>query len=305
MHWRIKYLIQKSLSLLPGNLGSSLNHRLSVKFGGLKRIQFYGIDNTLAMSSLLRSLGFDPRDKTFVELGTGWSGSAAMILLGLSAREVTSFDLYRHLDQALVELSLNKLTDLRLDASKKFPFPCCMQEEGALLDPLKIDLSHLHYLAPYDARVTGLEDNTIDCYFSQAVLEHVPQPIIEELLAESFRILKPGGVCYHYIQPTMHAAWMDSKATGIDYLTCTDWSWKHFYENDISHECRLRGTDHLTLIRKAGFEVIGEWHTVDEKSLSALPRKKLAERFQSYSDEEICTDYIWVVGRKPVDSMKR
>jgi SAM-dependent methyltransferase len=298
-------MIQRSLSLLPGDLGHNINHRLSVEFGYLKTKNFFAIDNTLAMSSLLRSLGFDVQGRTFVELGTGWAGSAAMILLGLSAKEVKSYDLYRHLDQTLVELSLKHLTDLRIDASKTFPFPCNLQEEGALLNLSIIDSDNFQYFAPYDARATGLEDNAIDCYFSQAVLEHCSKSIIEELLAESFRILKPGGVCYHYIQPTMHAAWMDSKATGIDYLTCTDWSWRTFYENDIAHECRLRGVDHLSFIRKAGFEIIGEWHTVDEKARAALPGKKLAKRFQSFTDEEICTDYIWVVGRKPVNSTKR
>ena len=299
MYWRGKYLLQRSLALLPSNLGASINHRLSVNFGGLRIPRFYAIHNTLAMCSLLRTLGQDARDHTFVELGTGWTGASAMTLLGLSAKEVYSFDLYRHLDQALVEVALKTLADLCPDKSKTFPFPCNLDAEGARLDISKIDLNRFQYFAPHDARTTGLESNTIDCYFSQAVLEHVPKTIIEEILAESYRIVKPGGLCYHYIQPTMHAAWVDSKATGIDYLTCEDWSWRVFYENDIAHECRLRGVDHLALIRNAGFEIVGEWHTVDQKALAALPGKRLAKRFRSYSDEEVCTDYIWIVGRKP------
>lgn len=305
MHWRAKYLIQRNLSFLPGNLGGSINHQLAVRFGALKQPKFFGIHNTLAMVSLLRTLGFDPRDKTFVELGTGWSSASALVLLGLSAKEVYSFDLYRHLDQALIEAAIKSLADLRPYTIKTFPFPCNLHEEGSLLDISKIDLKRFNYFAPYDARATGLGTGTIDCYFSQAVFEHASKPIIEGLLAESFRILKPGGLCYHYIQPTMHAAWVDSSATGIDYLTCADWSWRMFYQNDVAHECRLRGVDHLALIRNAGFEVIGEWHTVDQKALAALPEKKLAKRFQSYSDEEICTDYIWIVGRKPADWTNR
>jgi len=299
MHWRVKYLTQRVLSLLPDRLGRSINNRLSRQAGGLRELKFYAIDNTLAMSSLLRELGFSSQGRTFVELGTGWAGSAALILLGLSEKQVVSFDLYRHLDQRMAEIALKNITDLRLDPTKKYQFPCNVAAEGALLDPSKIDARRFRYFAPHDARATGLESNSVDCYFSQAVLEHVPKFIIQELLADSFRILKPGGVCYHYVQPTMHAAQVDRNATGIDYLTCSDWVWKTFYENDISHECRLRGIDHLALVREAGFEVVGEWHTVDKKALAALPRKNLAKRFRSYSDEEICTDYIWIVGRKP------
>ena len=285
--------------------GRHINHWLSVNFGGLRTNSSSSIENTLGMSSLLRSLGFDSKGKTFVELGSGWNGGAAMTLLGLSAKEVISYDLYRHLDPRLVELTKERFTTIDLTSRKPFPFPCNVEGELAIFDRCNIRLEQFRYLAPHDARYTGLRDNSVDCYFSQAVLEHVPKPIIQELLTESFRILRPGGVCYHYIQPTMHAAWGDSKATGIDYLTCADWAWSAFYSNDISHECRLRGTDHISLIRDAGFDIMGEWHTIDKEAFAALPGMTLARRFRSYCEEDICTNYIWIVGRKPSDCSQR
>jgi hypothetical protein len=66
----------------------------------------------------------------------------------------------------------------------------------------------------------------------------------------------------------MHAAWVDPKATGIDFLRCT------IYENDTSQECRQRRSDHVALIRQTWFEIVGEWHTVDGKALAALPGKR-------------------------------
>ena len=300
MHWRVKYLIQRNLSFLPGHYGHTVNHWLSVNFGGLNADSTHHvIHNTLAMSSVLRHFGFELHDRSFVEIGTGWTRVSAMTLLALGAREVYSFDLHRHLDHEPVDRALRDFANFRPNGTKPLlPFPCDLQKEYERLDASGIDLSRFHYVAPHDARATGLESNTIDGYFSHAVLEHVARPVIEGLLVESFRILKPGGFCYHFIQPTMHAAWMDAKATGIDYLTCSDRWWRVLYENDVSHECRLRGVDHLALVRGAGFEIVAEWHTIDQKALAALPEKKLAEPFRSYSAEEICTDYIWIVGRK-------
>jgi hypothetical protein len=92
---------------------------------------------------------------------------------------------------------------------------------------------------------------------------------------------------------------MDKNATGIDYLTCSDWQWRYLYDNDIAHECRLRGVDHIALLKDAGFELVHEWHTIDEKAMSLLPQKRLAPKFRGYTAEEICTNDIWLLGRKP------
>jgi SAM-dependent methyltransferase len=299
MNWRIKYLIQKTLSLLPGDAGFRANRYLSRHHGGLREINFYGIHNTLSMCGAMEPSGFDPGDRVFLEIGTGWTASSALMLLALGARAVHSYDLFPHLDEKLVALARQEMTNVPAHTDRTYPFPCDMMSWAAKCNPSAIDLQRFHYHAPHDARSTGLDSGSVDCVFSQAVFEHIPEPIIVDLLKESHRVLRSGGLCYHYVQPTMHAAQMDSHATGIDYLTCSDWVWRTFFENGISHENRLRGVCYLELLRQGGFEIVNSWHTVDAKALSALPKKKLAPRFRRFSAEEIATDYIWIVGRKP------
>lgn len=300
MRWQYKYAIQRTLSAMPMNFGGYLNNWLSVHFGGQRKPQAWGFSNTLGMVALLDKIGFRVEGKRVVELGTGWDGSSALVLLSLGAESVSSFDLFRHLDQCLLDKSSRTFDDLGPYTSKVFPFETDLPSVAGTCRAELIDMRKFHYFAPHDARATGLPSESADLYYSQAVLEHVDAKVLISIHSESLRILKPGGVCFHYVQPTMHAAWMDSKATGIDYLTCSDRQWRWLFENGIAHENRLRGVDHVRILQEAGFETIGVWNSIDEKALSALPTKKLAARFHHYTPEEIATDYCWIISRKPL-----
>lgn len=298
MNWRCKYAIQRGLSLLPFDAGVRVNRLLSRRFGGLRETRFYNLPNTLAMCSLLQRQGFDARGATVVELGTGWTAGSAAILLSLGAAAVHSFDLYRHLDEGLTARALEEMDRLGEHAAKQFPFACDLPGLAAACGRGAVDLGRFRYHAPHDARATGLPGDSVDLYFSQAVLEHVPEPVIAGLLRESHRVLKPGGLCYHYVQPTMHATWVDPGSTGIDYLTCSDRTWRLLYDNGIAHENRLRAPCYVQLVREAGFAIEGTWHTVDAKALASLAHKRVAPRFQSYTREELATDYLWILARK-------
>jgi hypothetical protein len=175
MKWQHKYAIQKALSILPFNAGFYANQLLSRRFGGLRKKEFYGFPNTLAMVSLLERLGFRIEGKRFIELGTGWDGSAGMVLLSLGAQSVHTFDLFPHLDQTLLEQVLQSFSDLSPFTSGVFPFEADLPSVAARCDRSKIDRSRFHYFAPHDARSLGLPDAFGDYYYSQAVFEHVPE----------------------------------------------------------------------------------------------------------------------------------
>lgn len=284
---------------MPFGIGMTINHWLSSHFGGLRNSVEYAVPNTLGMVGLLEHLGYSVKGKRFVELGTGWSASSPLVLLSLGAESVDSYDLFRHLEDARQEHALSLFDNLELYTSRKFPFEVDLLQVARRCDRRHINLERFHYLAPHDARATGLPSDSADVYYSSAVLEHVRLDTLPQIHSETYRILKPGGIFYHYVQPTMHAVQVDPKATGIDYLCCSDAKWKLFFENDIAHENRLRHIDHVRLLEAAGFQLVGNWKTIDEKALAALPNKGLSTRFENYSPEEIATDYCWIVGKKP------
>lgn len=298
MHWKMKYALQRTFSLLPGQYGPELNGFVSRRFGGLKVGKNYDVANTIGMCGLLRHLDFKIAGKDFVELGSGWGGGSALVLLSLGARAIRSYDLFRHFEPRYREIAKSTLDQQRVKWTSTFPFPGDFEAVVADCASSSIDWDQYHYHAPHDARSTNLPTDTVDCYFSSAVLEHVSAVVLPAILAESYRILEKGGLCFHYIQPTMHAAWSDSKATGVDYLTVPDWEWELFLDNDVAHENRLRGPEHVELIRNAGFKIEGVWKTVDNRALAALKVKTVSPRFRRFSPEELATDYVWIVGRK-------
>ncbi|MGA9990512.1 MAG: methyltransferase domain-containing protein [Terriglobales bacterium] len=295
--WQAKYMVQRLLSLLPAGVGHWCNHELSVRFGNLRSPTFNALNDVLVMVNDLATIGFGISSTRVVELGTGWDGAAAMCLLGLGAERVDSYDLYSHLDSTLIEkamtaLATGNITRRRRGEEHK------LRAIAAKVDRSRIDAARFHYHAPVNAGETGIATDVVDLYFSLAVLEHVRREALHRLLSESFRILKPRGICYHYIEPAMHA-WQNKADTAIDFLAFEDVHWKLLYENDIAHENRLRAPEYLAVLRQVGFDVVQSWSVVDPVALSAIPNMRIARRFQRFTDEELATTYLWVVARKP------
>ena len=52
-----------------------------------------------------------------------------------------------------------------------------------------------------DATNTGLPTDSFDCIYSIGLLEHFDNP--QPLLAETLRLLKPGGLAFHVVVPTI------------------------------------------------------------------------------------------------------
>jgi SAM-dependent methyltransferase len=296
--WQAKYMAQRLLSLLPSDVGHWCNQELSRRFGNLRSPTFNALHDVLVMVDDLATIGFDIPSTRVVELGTGWDGSAAMCLLGLGSERVDSYDLHRHLDNTLIEKALTAL------AAGNIPHRRRGEEHklrtiAAKVDRSRVDPTRFHYHAPVDASETTIADGAVDLYYSLAVLEHVRREALHRLLSESFRILKPGGICYHYIEPAMHA-WQNKADTAVDFLAFGDVHWKLLYENDIAHENRLRAPEYLAMLRQAGFDILQTWPVVDPVALSAIPAIRIARKFRQFTDEELATTYLWVVARKPV-----
>jgi len=156
------------------------------------------------------------------------------------------------------------------------------------------------YMAPADARKTGLDDNSIDYVLTNAVLEHIPAQILSDIMKETFRIMKPGGVMSNIIDYRDHYAYSDNQINFYNYLTLSKEQWK-MLNPDIMHQNRLRHRDYSEAALKAGFEIVKEDVTLPDKVLSDLFSKmKISYEFKNkYSDEELKILGSQLVLRKP------
>jgi SAM-dependent methyltransferase len=142
------------------------------------------------------------------------------------------------------------------------------------------------------AGFAALADGSVDFVFSQAVLEHIPLAQFDRFLGESFRVLRPGGVCSHVIDLQDHLG----GALNNLRFSRPFWEWSAmsrsgFYTN------RLRSSQICRIAVEAGF-IVSIAQIVRWSSLPT-PRSALDREFQAFSDDELAIAGLTLVLRKP------
>ncbi|HWU95357.1 MAG TPA: class I SAM-dependent methyltransferase, partial [Sphingomonas sp.] len=117
----------------------------------------------------------------------------------------------------------------------------------ASLDAALSDLGGI-YLTDGLASLRTMPDQSVSFIFSQAVLEHVRKHEYEDFIAETFRVLKPGGVASHRIDLKDHLQ------AGLNNLRFTERAWESpFFVRSGFYTNRLTLDDHVAAFDKAGF----------------------------------------------------
>jgi SAM-dependent methyltransferase len=165
---------------------------------------------------------------------------------------------------------------------------------GELLNAARIE-----YIAPGDASKTHLPESSVDVVFSNSVMEHIPRETIEEIMKESFRILRPGGLAIHSANCGDHYAYFDRKITQIHYLSYSEASWKK-WNNSLLFQNRLRPEDFLGMAGSAGLSILLAKQKPNPALLSSLARMNVAPEFLRYSPEQLATTSIDFVAQRPI-----
>ena len=156
----------------------------------------------------------------------------------------------------------------------------------------------IEYLAPRDARATGLPDASVDFVSSTDVCEHVPEEDLAAIFRECFRLLRRGGVFSCRIDLQDHYAYFDRSLSKYNFLRYSDRAWS-VVNSPLHFQNRLRSPDYLRLLREAGLELVVERPSgpseEGREELRALP---LAERFRNgYTREELGVTVLSFVAR--------
>ncbi len=304
MDWRVKGIIQKLLSWMPG--GSHLNSRLQLRMGLLRKFEA-NVDTKvcgdwLVLVAHMQELSIPIQGRTFVEVGSGWYPTLPVCFYLAGADRCHTMDLYRHMDWALARRMLDRLAihvpqiaaQLGVDAGQIRERLAGLQQATSLDDML--GRARIEYHAPADATRTGLPDHSVDVVYSNSVLEHVPGPVIANLMAESRRILRPGGIVLHSVNCGDHYAYFDQRVTQMNYLRYSSAGW-WLWNNDLQYQNRLRADDFLELARDANLEVILNKQRPRPELLASFDSFPVAPEFRRYSREQLCTTSIDFVAR--------
>lgn len=303
MRWVAKAALQRGLGVLPQ--GERLNYIFqrrvlrSLPAGEAALRQKFS--RAVQHLTMYEQHGPDvPREQaTFYEFGAGWDLAipVAYALLGVGRQVLVDIR-----PSARVELANDSLAaferqrpELEALAGRELRHGC---GPVARLEELE-EAVGIRYLAPCDARDTGLPEASLDFVSSTDTCEHIPGTDLAEIFRECFRLLRPGGGFSCRIDLQDHYAYFDRSLSRYHFLRFSDRAWR-VVNSPLHHQNRLRSPDYLRLVREAGFELVVERPSgpSDEgrKELRSLP---LAERFRGYSEDELGVTVLSFVAVKP------
>jgi SAM-dependent methyltransferase len=232
-----------------------------------------------------------------IEIGPGNSLAQAFILLLLGAERVTAVDVRHYATEENGDGVYGRVVE-ELEgwvASERFVSSIGVDEREQRSRELLPDGARFPKLGPElqyqitDGVTIPLADNSCHFAYSVSVLEHVGD--VAATYREMARVLEPGSLMSHIIDLRDH-----HHTEPHDFLRYEDELWSRMQGRSAGSTNRLRASDHLSLLEKAGFEVL----EVRQKDAALAPQKKdLASRFHSYEEADLKALTLIVVARLP------
>jgi len=302
VRWQYKALLQRLFSIVPR--GEQLNYlfqRYVTRSQPVGEREFSrNIANAKQHLEHLRHYTTRPiLGATLYEFGAGSDLLTPLVFHACGVSHQVVVDIRALARWRLVNTTLRDLQRLgpRFSLPIEAQSPPLMKSREQLGNFLRSNFG-IEYLAPCDARHTGLASGSIDYITSTYTLEHIPSETIRDILGECRRLLRQGGIMSFLVDYQDHYCYFDSNISAYNFLQYSDRVWSR-YNPSLHYQNRLRHRDYLELYRDAGFIVLHEQRregeAADHEVLGRLP---LDTRFQTYPREELAVRSAWVVLQK-------
>lgn len=301
MRWLAKAALQRALGILPQ--GERLNYVFqrrvlrSLPVGEATQRQKF----TRALAHLGAYERFGPgvplAEATFFEFGAGWDLAVplAYVLLGVGRQVLV--DIRPSARTELVNETIAAFDRLRPELEEAAGRP--LRELGgpvASISELEPRFG-IRYLAPCDARDTGLPGGSVELVTSTDTCEHIPAADLAAIFAECRHLLRPGGAFSCRIDLQDHYSYFDRSLSRYHFLRYSDRAWG-LIDSPLHFQNRLRAPDYLRLVRDAGFEVVNENPSgPNDQGREELRTMRLAARFRGYSVDELGVTILSFVAR--------
>ena len=222
-------------------------------------------------------------DAGLFEFGAGWDLYGNLVFWTLGINRQTVMDLSRWVRPAYVNAAIQHLQ--REPAEGAVRAPRTLLPERGFEQVLERSYG-IRYVAPGDARATGLPAGSIDLMATTSTLEHIPVEDLRAILRESRRLCGEHAVVSHTVDYSDHFAHSDPRINPYNFLRFSSEQWAPF-NSSFHHQNRLRHRDYRRLFEEAGFEVAEERAVHDPDAAQQLASVPLAEDFRHYRPEEI------------------
>jgi SAM-dependent methyltransferase len=303
VRWLAKAAAQRAFGLLP-NQGEGLNYALQRHV--IRSLP--ASENTFRrkFSRALQHLriyeehgGGTASDATFYEFGAGWDLTIPLGFTALGVPNQVLVDIRPVVRAALVNDSLELYgglwSELEAEAERGLrPLGAPTVAATAELEPR----FGIRYLAPCDARATGLPEGSVDFISSTDVCEHIPEADLAEILRECARLLRPGGLVSFRIDLADHYSYFDKSLSRYHFLRYDERRWR-WANSPLQYQNRLRVTDYRRLVEGAGFVVVTWTPSLPKNAVAELAREPLDAHFaDGYTREELGVTVLSFVARR-------
>ena len=162
---------------------------------------------------------------TFYEFGAGWDLAIPLSYALLGIGRQILIDIRPSARVELVNETIAALERLRPELEETAGRPLSdLGSQISAVAELEPRLG-IRYLAPCDARGTGLPSGSIEFASSTDTCEHIPAPDLAEIFAECRRLLRPGGAFSCRIDLQDHYAYFDRSLSRYNFLRYSDRTW--------------------------------------------------------------------------------
>lgn len=276
------------LDMLLGNLGQVL----ALKVENVHN-RFSTVSSLLLLRQLQRSPNWRPdllHGAVILNVGCGTLNPLGGLipLFGLGAAEVMGLDLAPFESTPFATRVLYSIASDMMADPRRYLLNCDLSEEKLISNLRRLNLDQLRVgdftglpdevaFVQRSADRTELLGQSVDISISMSFLEHVPDPAA--VLAEIFRISKPGSIAVHRIDGSDHWAHGDGMHALSFLAEETD-------EKMVRNCNRIRPTEFVALFQDAGFTQVDfqPERTID---LSAEMLDSFVEPFRTMSIETL------------------
>jgi len=305
--WQYKARLQSVIAALPF-ASNAVYYAVQRSVGGLRKGRINPLSRMGAAAEIVRwaeSAGVDIRGKTVLEIGTGRMVDLPTGMWLCGAERIITVDLNRYLSLTLISEGREFLRRHREHVVSIFDRPddSLFQERLSILlgtgisDKDLLRAMNIEYMSPADASSLPLKPNSVDLHVSYAVMEHIPGDVLSAILAEARRVMRPGALLVHTIDPSDHFSHDDPTISRINFLRFSEPEWKKWAGNKFMYHNRLRASELVRIFNVAGVQILREERLVDEESLAALDRGfPLDPRFADFPRDDLATTTISLMG---------
>ena len=304
MRWWLKAGLEWSLATCPG--GPVLYNQIRNRQGELANPENSSrFDNALWILEQVHPLIDSFESLQVLELGTGWIPAIALSHMLCGAR-VESYDVQRLVQPQLMQSCLRGIERRLPDIAEKAGVAEQDVRERFELIANDLDFQSVArklggaYCAPADTCNLPSADNQVDFVLSSLVLAQIPVDVLDRVLAETFRVLKPGGIAIHRVYLGDEYSRTDPHRSVLEFLKYSDRQWNRFFNHSLKHINRLRHAHFVEKFDRLGFDTVWLHKQFESEPAPRFFSERVAAEFQDLSAEELSIISFEIVLRKPV-----